>query len=216
MQIESLAGAAARETVPGRRAQQSDYLTFLNMLTVQMQNQDPFNPMNASDFASQLAQFSAVEQQTMTNQLLSALLTQGNLAEMSGWVGMEARLYSGAYFSGDPISLNPDPALGADEVILTVRDESGQIVDTRALLPGTTEYEWDGLDDSGQPLPPGQYRFAIESRLNGDTLDTQPVAAYVRILEARLQDGGTILVLPGGQLVDSGAVTGLRRPPEAA
>ena len=48
----------------------SDFETFLRMLTVQMQNQDPLNPIQSSDFAVQLATFSGVEQQVRTNDLL--------------------------------------------------------------------------------------------------------------------------------------------------
>lgn len=195
-------------------APQSDYLTFLNMLTVQMQNQDPFNPMDASDFAVQLATFSGVEQQTYTNQLLASMLGQSGLSDLSGWVGMEARLFSGAYFTGQSIPLSPDPALGADQVILTVRNASGDVVDTRELPTDASSALWDGVGPNGATLPQGAYSFQIESRLNGETLDTQPVAAYVPVLEARLENGATMLVLPGGRLVDSASVSGLRRPPE--
>lgn len=194
-------------------AQQSDYITFLNMLTAQIQNQDPFNPMEASDFAVQLATFASVEQQTFTNQLLGTLLMQGGLSDLGGWVGMEARLYSGAYFTGDPIDLSPDPALGADEVILTVRNADGAIVDTRQLDPDANSYTWDGLDSDGDPLPDGQYTFELESRADGETLDQQQVAAYVPIIEARLDGGVTVLVLPGGRMVEASNVSGLRRPP---
>lgn len=195
-------------------APQSDYLTFLNMLTVQMQNQDPFNPMDASDFAVQLATFSGVEQQTYTNQLLASMLGQSGLSDLSGWVGMEARLFSGVYFTGQSIPLAPDPALGADQVILTVRNASGDVVDTRELPTDASSALWDGVGPNGATLPQGAYSFQIESRLNGETLDTQPVAAYVPVLEARLENGATMLVLPGGRLVDSASVSGLRRPPE--
>ena len=51
----------------------SDFETFLRLLTTQMQNQDPLNPMESTEFASQLAQFSAVEQQVRSNELLVGL-----------------------------------------------------------------------------------------------------------------------------------------------
>lgn len=190
----------------------SDYQTFLNMLTVQMQNQDPLNPMDASDFAVQLATFSSVEQQTLTNQLLSSFLGQSGLADLGSWVGMEARIYGGAWFEGNEIELAMDPALGADTVILNVRNSSGAIVDTRELEPGTQTYNWDGYTSDGNVLPAGQYTFEIESRLNGDTLSNTPAAAYLQITEARYSNGATQLVLPGGLLVDASSVTGLRSP----
>jgi len=193
-------------------AGQSDYQTFLNMLTVQMRNQDPLNPMNSTVFAVQLATFSGVEQQSYTNQLLSAMVNQTGLSDLGSWVGMEARIFGGAYYDGDAIALTPDPALGADDVTLIVRDENGNIVDNRSLEPRSLSYSWDGLDSNGDALPNGSYTFEIESKSEGEVIDSQPVAAYVPILEARFENGATVLVLPGDYWVDSSSVTGLRRP----
>ncbi|GAB4260401.1 MAG: flagellar hook capping FlgD N-terminal domain-containing protein [Pararhodobacter sp.] len=194
-------------------AAQSDFQTFLTMLTAQMENQDPLEPMNASDFAAQLATFSSVEQQTYTNELLTAMLSRSSLSDLGGWVGMEARIYGGVWYSGEAIDLTPDPALGADEVTLIVRDSTGAIVDSRSLDPEEISYSWDGLDSDGNPLPEGTYTFEIESRLDDEVIDTQPVAAYVPIQEARYEGGATMLVMPGGLWVDAASVSGLRRPP---
>ena len=70
----------------------SDFETFLRMLTVQMQNQDPLNPVDSNDYATQLATFSGVEQAVLTNDLLTTLTTQLNssgLADMAAWVGKD-------------------------------------------------------------------------------------------------------------------------------
>lgn len=203
----SASARGAAEAVP-----QSDFNTFLIMLTVQMRNQDPLNPMDASDFAAQLATFSAVEQQTYTNQLLGAMLNRSGLADLGAWVGMEARLFSGAHFDGAPISLAPDPALGADSVTLVVRNAAGAVVDSRTLATDAQSYVWDGTGTDGQPVPTGTYTFELVSSRRGDVLSTQPVAAYQRILEARQDGATTLLVLPGHRYVDSSTVTGLRRP----
>lgn len=203
-------------STPARPALQSDYMTFLRMLTTQMQNQDPLNPMQASDFAVQLATFSGVEQATQTNQLLSALLGRMGLSDLGGWVGMEARLYGGAWFEGEAIELAPDPAVGADTVTLIVRDQDGAIVDRRTLTGDTASYRWDGATDDGGTVPPGRYTFEVESRRGEEVIATSPVAAYLPIREARIENGQTYLVLPGGLIVESGQVTGLRRPENTA
>lgn len=195
-----------------RPALASDYMTFLRMLTTQMRNQDPLNPMQASDFAVQLATFAGVEQATQTNQLLGALLGRTGLSELGGWVGMEARVYGGAWFGGGPVALAPDPAAGADGVTLIVRDAGGAIVDSRALPPDVQSYDWDGRGPNGQPLPHGRYTFEIESRQGSETLSTTPVAAYLPVNEARIEAGVTYLVLPGGLVVEAAQVSGLRRP----
>lgn len=213
MQVNGQFGTTTASSQPGSgQAQSADYQTFLNMLTVQMRNQDPLNPMAATDFAVQLATFSSVEQQMQTNQLLSALLSRSGLAEMGSWVGMEARIYSGAYFDGAPIHLAPDPALGSDRNFLVVRDSDGAVVDTQEIPSDSDSYEWAGLDDEGAPLPNGRYTFELESRIGDEVVDAVPVAAYLPIIEARAEDGMVILVLPGGMLVDSATISGLRQP----
>ena len=67
-------GKALNPATDSTRAEvSSDFETFLKMLTVQMQNQDPLNPVDSSDYAIQLATFSGVEQQVKTNDLLASL-----------------------------------------------------------------------------------------------------------------------------------------------
>ncbi|MEM9127629.1 MAG: flagellar hook capping FlgD N-terminal domain-containing protein, partial [Pseudomonadota bacterium] len=60
-------------STPQANALTSDFETFLLMLTAQARNQDPLEPLDSSQYASQLAQFSMVEQQVQTNDLLSSL-----------------------------------------------------------------------------------------------------------------------------------------------
>lgn len=68
-------GAAPSATPPANAtALSSDFETFLKMLTVQMQNQDPLNPIDSTEYAMQLATFSSVEQQVLTNDLLRQMM----------------------------------------------------------------------------------------------------------------------------------------------
>lgn len=213
MQVNGQSNTTTSTAQSGAAAPQStDYQTFLNMLTVQMRYQDPLNPMAATDFAVQLATFSSVEQQMQSNQLLSALLSRSGLAEMGSWVGMEARIYSGAHYDGQPILLAPDPALGSERNYLVVRDANGAVVDTQEMPAGADSYEWSGLNEDGEPLPSGRYTFELESRIGSEVMDTAPVAAYLPIIEARVEGGMVVLVLPGGMLVDSATISGLRQP----
>ena len=109
----------------------SDFDTFLKMLTTQVENQDPLDPIKSEDYATQLAQFSAVEQQTKTNGLLEALnaqFGQMGMAELANWVGMEARVAAPASFDGGAISVAASPVTTADRAFLVVRDQSGATV----------------------------------------------------------------------------------------
>ena len=204
--------ATASPGAPRTSGLASDYMTFLRMLTTQMRNQDPLNPTSASDFAVQLATFAGVEQATQTNQLLTTLLSRSGLAEMGGWVGMEARLVSGARFDGAPIALAPEPVPSATQATLVVRDSGGAVVDSRRLDPAAQSFTWDGRGPNGSLLPSGTYTFELESRRGDEVLDTAPVAAWQGIREVRMEGGQPYLVLPGGAVVEAAQVSGLRTP----
>jgi flagellar basal-body rod modification protein FlgD len=190
-----------------------DYNTFLRMLTTQLQNQDPLNPIESSDYAVQLATFSGVEQQTRTNQLLEALGGQFNLlgmAQMAGWVGQEARTDAAVAWSGTPVTLSPNPAAGADRTTLVVKDSRGTVV-SRQDIPATTDpFEWTGIGIDGVALPHGRYTLELESYRGDDMLTRQPVEHYARIIEARGGATGTRLLLEGGIEVAAAKITALR------
>ncbi|MBE2278012.1 MAG: flagellar hook assembly protein FlgD [Rhodobacteraceae bacterium] len=192
----------------------SDFQTFLTMLTVQMQNQDPMNPIDSADYAVQLATFSGVEQQVLTNQLLQAM--QGNfgvmnMAQLAGWVGQEARVAADVQFDGSgSVRLAPNPAATADNAVLIVRDADGKLVSRETIPVSSAPYEWLGADASGNALPAGRYSLSLESSRDGEVLRTDPVEYYGRVVEVRGGSGGTAIVLEGGIEVSADAVTALR------
>jgi flagellar basal-body rod modification protein FlgD len=191
----------------------SDFDTFLRMLTVQMQNQDPLNPVDSADYAIQLATFSGVEQQVRTNQLLVDMQTtfqQSGMAEMAGWIGKDARSAAPVRFDGNPVILSPAPAAGATNADLVVRDLQGRLVARETIPVSTAPYSWLGADATGSPLPPGTYRLFLESR-NGDAvLSTTGMEHYAQVLEVRSTPDGATLVLEGGVEVSAAEVTALR------
>lgn len=207
------AAARRQSAAPTAPAIESDYLTFLNMLTVQMRNQDPLDPMSASDFAVQLATFSGVEQQVQTNRLLEALISRAGLGEMGSWVGMQVGTPGEAWFDGQPVNLVPAIPQTADSAMLVVRDAMGGVVDRRDLPIDTGHFVWDGQNSDGQTLPEGHYLFTVESRRGDEINDPSPVTAYQRVEEVRLHNGEVLLVLPGGLMMRTEDVLGLRAPP---
>lgn len=191
----------------------SDFTTFLKMLTTQMQNQDPLNPIDSTDYATQLATFSGVEQQVRTNTLLSDLGQQFGLlgmAQLAGWVGQEARSAGPVWMGGNPVSVQLEPAAGATRAMLVARDAAGNVA-AREEVPVTAgDYQWLGGDMTGNPLPTGPYRLTVES-WNGDRqLATTAVQSYARITEARNGPDGVTLLLEGGISVKATEVTALR------
>jgi len=193
----------------------SDYNTFLKMLTTQMQNQDPLNPIDSADYAVQLATFSGVEQQSRTNQLLERLNGQFGMmgmAQLATWVGQEARAAVPVWLDETAVTLSPEPAKTADRAVLVVRDATGQLVSREDMPASTDPYQWLGADAKGDPLPRGLYSLSLESYAGEQLIATTPVQSYARIIEAQTGPKGTTLLLAGGVEVAASDVTALRVP----
>lgn len=197
----------------------SDFETFLKMLSTQLQNQDPLNPVDSADYAVQLATFSSVEQQVLTNnhlEELTASFQTSGMADLAGWVGMQAKSMSDASFSGAPVTLAPIVPTVADRAVLIGKDSNGQVVLREDIPLNAKTYEWDGKNGSGQTVPNGVYSFELESSANGEILTTETVASYNRVVEARRVGQEVQLVLAGGQVVNANEVYGLRAPDATA
>ncbi len=193
----------------------SDFDTFLKLLTTQMKNQDPLNPIDSTDYATQLATFSGVEQQTRTNQLLESLSGQMSLMGMSqlaAWVGQEARTDAAVWMDGDPVTVQAETRAGADRAVLVVKDAQGKVVARDDIDPSGGEFQWIGTDVTGAALPDGAYSLTVESWRDEQVLGSDPVQSYGRILEARNGTAGTTLVLAGGIEVSSDRISALRVP----
>lgn len=219
MDVTSATFTTSTATAPPAAAPKitPDFNTFLRMLTVQMQNQDPLNPIDSADYAMQLATFSGVEQQVRTNQLLADMqgkFNQLGMAEMASWIGKEARSPAPVRYEGAPVILSPNPAVGANRAVLVVKDAQGTLVSREEIPLSAAPYQWLGAGIDGNPLPAGTYSLALES-LNGEqVIATTPVEHYARVIEAKGGAGGTKLVLEGGVEVLASAVTALREPQE--
>lgn len=191
----------------------SDFETFLVMLTTQLENQDPLNPVDSADFAVQLATFSGVEQQVQTNDLLaelSAQLTTSGLSDYAAWVGKDALVTAPAYFDGAPVTLIPDIDTLADAAELIVTDANGTEVQRVSIAASTDVLEWAGTTAAGDPMPDGYYNFSVISYSEGNVLNTTAAEHYATVTETRIDDGTVKIVLSGGVALPATDVSGLR------
>jgi flagellar basal-body rod modification protein FlgD len=210
-----LAGSAAGrpEAKSGNtRALASDFETFLRMLTTQLRNQDPLNPMQSTDFAVQLATFSTVEQGVRTNQLLEGMMNRTALAELAGLVGMSVRSEGPAQFDGTALTLGLPALSGVESTRLVVRDALGETVDSAEVPATGGPHVWRGLGADGMALPAGSYSFQLVGYVDGQPVDSAAVETFAQVVEARQDSDGTRLVLVGGREVALEAVSGLRSP----
>jgi len=217
MDIPAIATGLPSQAAPAASADArsniaADFDTFLTMLTTQMKNQDPLNPVDSADFAVQLATFSGVEQQVQTNDLLRAMGAAGNMGGLSqhaAWVGMEARSAAPIRFSGTPVELHYDVPLDAAGADIVVRDSSG-IEARRMAVTGPGPMVWDGTGQSGAALPAGDYTATIESRDASGATTSTPVGSYARVTEVRADPEGAVAILEGGVRVAVSDITALR------
>jgi flagellar basal-body rod modification protein FlgD len=144
----------------------SDYTMFLKLLTTQMQNQDPLDPMDTSEYTQQLVQFSQVEQSIQQTSALKDILTQMNgqqLAQASSFIGREARFATNIAgldattatwtytVTGAPVAMNA-----------TILDASGAVVNVLPLdATNSGRLEWDGLKADGTRAPKGGYSLTL-------------------------------------------------------
>lgn len=207
--------ASATSSANSTSAISSDFDTFLQMLTVQMQNQDPLNPIESTDFAVQLATFSSVEQQVLSNDLLRALSDQmalSNVADMTAWIGQEIRAAMPTFFDGAPIEIAPNPAAIADNVELVVRNESGDEVQRYQVPMSAEPIEWAGVDELGQPFEPGIYSFELVSYAEGEVILQETAEVYGLVNEVQSEAGQIILLMNGDVAVLANQVGALRTP----
>lgn len=193
----------------------SDFNTFLNLLTAQVRNQDPLNPVSSDDFATQLATFSGVEQQVRGNELLRGIaerLGAGDVSGLAGWIGLEIRAPAAARFDGAPVQVLPRLPDGAETGQLVVRNADGQAVQRLAIEPDQESLLWPGLDAAGTPLPAGLYRFEVEGSRGGQVIGSRPAEIYATVREVRLTGGRPELVLEGGETLLPENVAALRQP----
>jgi len=144
--------------------------SFLQLLTAQLQNQDPLDPTSDSDFVGELAQFSSVEQQTTANTTLQQLVVgqaSTNQTADADLVGKSV-LYDTstvAITAGQPSpSLYASLGSAAASGTATITNAQGQIVSTVQFgqeAAGQISIPWNGLDSNGNALPPGTYNVQI-------------------------------------------------------
>ena len=194
----------------------SDFDTFLQLLTAQIRNQDPLDPMKSEEFAVQLATFSNVEQSVRSNDLLEEILAgtgSDEFTAMSGWIGRDVRAPMAVAYQGEPIRVDPEPPIAGTRHELVVLDADGGEVDRRQIGSVGDAFEWSGTTANGAPAGNGTYSFTVES-FEGDALvASEPASVYAPVLEVRQGQTGPTLAFSGGVEVDAATVTAVRQTP---
>ncbi len=140
--------------------------TFLTLLTTQLQNQNPLDPLDTNQFTQQLVQFASVEQQMNMNTQLQTLVSLQQTAQNSqalGFVGKTVTVTgSTAPLTNGQAQWTFNPSTPATATF-TITDSTGQTVFTQTgtVQPGVQQFNWNGLDSQGRQWADGNYTMTI-------------------------------------------------------
>jgi flagellar basal-body rod modification protein FlgD len=196
------AASAASGTQDAAAAQLSgNFNTFLTLLTTQLQNQDPMNPMDSNQFTQELVEFSGVEQQINTNDNLKTLigLQQGSAGSSAvGYLGKAITVTNGSGVLQDG-DANWSYALGstAATTALSVTNAAGQVVYSANGEIGTGQhsFEWNGTDNNGNQLADGVYTLSVNATDSSGSTVQAAVASKGIVDEVNLTGSEPLLMI---------------------
>jgi flagellar basal-body rod modification protein FlgD len=181
---------------------------FLQLLVTQLRNQDPVNPMEGAEFASQLAQFNSVEQLVNVNSGLEKLAQQqeamsnGLVNTMASTLtGKQVKVHTNQLALGESgkadIQFKLDGNASDTEVV--IRDQDGTVVRTENLSnlgKGDHSWQWDGRTESGKKAPEGEYTVEINAK-DGDAKVKSTSFVRGEISRIRFSGEGVKLMVNG-------------------
>ncbi|WP_417518073.1 flagellar hook assembly protein FlgD [Minwuia sp.] len=177
---DNASGAASKKLT-------EDFDTFLTLLTSQLQNQDPLEPLKSEQFTQQLVQFSQVEQQIETNDQLESMVSLSLAAQHGALVDYIGKTVEGessrARLSDGAANWNFELDEDAETVSILILNEANRPVGGFQTTgeAGQNNFTWDGRDDSGNTQPDGVYRISVTATND----DGNPIPA-------RVQAGGIV------------------------
>lgn len=206
---------ATTRTTSGRTSLVSNLETFLSLLTAQLKNQDPLSPMDSNQFTDQLTQMSGVEQQLLTNDLLTSILDGqkgSGLGEATNYIGKEATaVWSATTLEDGQANWSYELGASASTVTLQVLDGAGKTVwtgDAPERTTGTHDFVWDGKTTAGGQLSDGGvYSLKVVAK-NGTTDVESQVLTRGLVTGVELYEGEPYLTI-GESIVPVSSVIAL-------
>jgi len=191
-----------------------DYEAFLQLLTTQLQHQDPLDPMDTAEYTDQLTQYAILEQNVATNdnleQLIGLTTTSTNTAGLQ-YIGQTAEIDSNyAMLSDGSATWSYSPSETTAEVSLIVRDQDGRLVYEESGETGIGEqtFVWDGQTNRGDTAANGIYSLeVIASDRNGEAVATE-VTSFGEVTGVDTTDGDVVYVV-GELRVSEAALLGI-------
>ena len=207
--------AAANEALTSNAKSGMGQKDFLTLFTTQLKNQDPLDPVKNEAFVAQLAQFSQLEATTNMSTTLTDFVTSmsnNQITTSANLLGKKVSVPDGPaqLSAGQPIQGIVSLPTGAQGVQFQVFDDKGGLVNTQILggqVAGDMTWTWDGVNDAGNVLPDGNYRFVATAVVQGKTSNPK-VSTMAKVIGISQQaDKSMLLQIQGGKSVKLADVT---------
>ena len=187
---------------------------FLKLMTAQMQNQDPFNPVDNTQMVAQMAQFSSlsgISQMNTTLQTIADKLTGTSTSDAMAYVGKTVLTAGdtayGRTTGGIAGAVELDGA--ASDVKVSIQDQSGNVLrtlDLGAQPQGTASFDWDGKTDAGADAGTGPFKVVSSANASGAAVHSQTLVWAPVTSVSMPSSGSPVLNVAGIGNVDVSAV----------
>ena len=208
--------SSSSSTVIDRTTIANNFDTFLQLLTTQLKNQNPLDPLDTNQFTQQLVEFSGVEQQLKTNDFLSSLVQANANTTNSNAVNYIGKTVTASGVRSELVNNKAQwnfTVADAANVTVNIKDANGNTVYTEqgAMQAGSGTFTWDGKDNQGNTKPAGTY-----------TISMQAVTGEGKTINVSTETTGTVtgvdftgsepVLLVGNTRLNLSGVTSVRTP----
>ncbi|MET3722438.1 flagellar hook assembly protein FlgD [Sphingomonas trueperi] len=184
----------------------ADYNLFLKLLTTQLQNQDPTNPMDSSQYTQQLVQYSQVEQSITQNKTLNSILSSLNMSSLTSstaMIGQPVQLSSdkAGLSATTPAQWQWDATNPIDKLTATITDAKGKTVESFDLdVKGSSgQFSWDGSTKSGTKYTDGLYQLTLSGTTTAGAKISTTATALGKVEDVQMLNGSPVVSINGAQ-----------------
>ncbi len=191
---------------------------FLTMMMAQIQNQDPLNPMDGTDYSAQLAQFSSLEQLIDLNETMDDMKSSFDKTSDADVTSLIGKKVTGRADSlevtGGQVSEGVYNLSSPGDVMITIEDSDGNEI--RSLYPGQQDtgnhaVNWDGTDNGGNKVDDGSYKFTVMANTGYgfEQLSTKVTGT----VDSIVYNDGKAYIEVGGVLIDPNSLVQISDSP---
>ena len=168
--LSAPSGTSSSSTTGNGQEIAGNFQQFLTLLTTQLKNQSPLDPLDTNQFTQQLVQFASVEQQLKTNATLTTLVAGAKASAASSAAGLVGSTITAdgtsAPYQDGAATWTLNAAKAAASATITISDSTGVTVATQSkpLTAGSQPVTWDGRLQNGNKAAAGTYKISVSAR----------------------------------------------------